>query len=430
MFASSLGTDWQSLVDEKGLTNIQHLISVLIQSFIGDGISDQGRYVKESILKSPNVHFSIPALVGKLLGVSGAHAAKDIYNFIFGIQTYGTNSNVNQVTGLNPVHLTAKYNRIWFTNVLCSGDSLVKPEFWNQVKAWSIINQYTNAPLNEIFTSFRISPNGNVMPTMVLRQIPFTTEDFIGSELAVTKFLNLPRWHIDNALIFDEDIGREEAARINFVQYFGRSSISNNGSDISEEIARGNYVYDVADVTRSGLRPYIVTTMFDEPTTLYKEYRSPDWAKIVGDTVLGGHLKLNGSILTAGIVDPIAVGDNLELSGIVYHIEQINHTCMIGPDGRRTFRTSLSLSNGMSVLSTTHGTRYGEMTHTVANALREVDYSQDQILPGVSEAQDTVYRQTNPDLNDAPDATSDVPFPQPGPPVKSEKKKPGAPSNG
>lgn len=418
LFASYIGRDWANLINEKGLTNVQNVMSVLIQSFIGEGITDEGRLEKNGTVKSPNVHFYLPELVGKLLGVSGAKAAKDIYVHVFGVQKYAAGSAQGLAAGMNPSGLSQKYNRIYFTPIPCGGDTLLKPEYWNQVKAWSILNQYTNAPLNEIYTCFRISPENKVMPTVVFRQIPFTTEDFSSSYLAVTKFMNLPRWKIHPALITSQDIGRDEAARINFVQYFGKSTVSVNGADIALEIARKNYVYDINDVQRSGLRPYIVTTQFDEPTTTNKEYRSPEWAKIVGDTLIGGHLKLNGSIMTAGIVDPIAVGDNLEFDGNVYHIEDITHTGNYNVEsGKRMFRTSISLSSGMSKSSSEKGSRYPEMTYTNAHDERDNDWANNKILPGVSEEQDTVYR---PDDLTGPFSPSN-PFPQPGQTKKAQK---------
>lgn len=403
LFASYIGRDWANLINSKGLTNVQDVIATLVQSFIGAGITDEGRMEKNGTLKSPNVHFFIPELVGRLLGVKAAKAAKDIYIHLFGIQNYLTGSAQTLAAGMNPNggNLTQKFNRIYYTQQPCGGDTFLKPEYWNQIKTWAIMNQYTNAPLNEMFTCFRISPEGRVMPTVVFRQIPFTSEDFTG-KMPITRFMNLPRWNIDTALILEQDIGRDEAARINFVQYFGKSTVSVNGADIAMEIAKGNYAYDVNDVQRSGLRPYVVTTQFDEPTTNNKEYRSPAWAQVVGDALIGGHLKMNGSIVTAGIVEPIAVGDNLELDQTVYHIEEVSHTASISvQDGRKMFRTSISLSSGVSRLSSAKGTRYAEMDNPGAYERRQQDYNNESILPGVSENQDTVYR---PDSLDGPPA--------------------------
>ena len=138
----------------------------------------------------------------------------------------------------------------------------IKGEYWNQVSVWSIMKQFTNSPLNELYTCFKIDQQNKVMPTVVFRQIPFTTEG-LESSIKTTRFLNLPRWKISPSLVTMIDIGRDEAARFNFVQYFGRSTINNNGWEISEEIAQGNFVFDFQDVQRNGLKPYVITSQFD-----------------------------------------------------------------------------------------------------------------------------------------------------------------------
>lgn len=400
LFATNIGTNWSLLVNNKGLTNVQDIMRALIESFIGSGISDQGRVDKNGLVKSPNVLFFIPGLVGMLLGVSGAKAAKDVYNYLFGIQKYISQPNQSLQDGMNPFIPNDNDTRFFYTDNKCAGEAINKPEYWNQVQVWSILNQFTNAPLNELYTCFRISTDGNVMPTVVFRQIPFNNDDFEAGQNPITRFMNVPRWKLSPTLAMSLDLGRDEAARINFVQYFGRSTLGPAGYDVSSETAARNYLYDIDDVKRSGLRPYVVTTLFDEPvpTAQKPDFRSPIWAKIVGDCLIGGQLKFNGTIESAGIVDPIAVGDNLEFDGVVYHIEQLTHSGNITVgDGKKIFRTSIGVSMGLSKDSSNKGVKYAEMTYSDAYKLREVDYKNNQILPGISEAQNVVYRPTNPD---------------------------------
>lgn len=408
LYTSNIQSNWSLLVSSKGLTNGQDLIQAVTESFIGSGIGDNGIRDKLGNVKSPNTLFYVPKLVGTLLGVKGATAAKDIYNFLFGIQQYASGSAASFADGFNPVNIDSTEGRFTKTTSKCRGDSLQKPEYWNQVKLWSVMNQFTNSPLNEIFTTFRIGLNGSVMPTVVYRQIPFTTEDFKEGNFEVTRFMNIPRWKIDPALVYSIDIGRDEAARINFVQYFGRSSLSNGQWGTSSETAAKNYLFDIDDVKRSGLRPYVVSSNFDI-TQSNQEYASPSWARIVGDTLIGGHLKLNGSFECVGIVDPIAVGDNLEFDGVVFHIEEVSHACNIGQDGRRMFRTRISVSSGLSKDSSSDGTRYSEMTYTAGQDERINDFNNNQILPGVSESQDVVYRPTNLDSPSSPNGSFSQP---------------------
>jgi hypothetical protein len=221
-------------------------------------------------------------------------------------------------------------------------------------------------------------------------------------------------------LAYSFDLGRDEAARINFVQFFGKSVIGKDGYSISEEIAQGNYLFDKDDVSRSGLRPYIVNSLFDQPIPPRTDglFRSPGWAKIVGDALMGGHLKMSGTINFFGIQDPICVGDNLEFDSVVYHIEGISHTCVITPDGKKNFMTSVTLSNGVNFDSNNQSLKYDEMDYQDAYKYRTDDYSSEQLLPGISESQNTVYRSPqNPDIPHAEGG----PFVQPNTSVSSKK---------
>lgn len=439
LFSSLIGLDFNSLVNKKTIFYIQDIIAMLIQSFIGTGIMEKEIQlgVSRPIVSSNNTHFLMPTKVGKLLGISSSSSnlsAKDIYLFLFGLQTYAPGLNTTLSAGMNPIIGGKPFgSNFYYTNNVCEGVCQLNPSYWNDVPAWSILNQYTNSPLNELYTCFRVSPtaysnnvgntinisssatgggtslngtqNASVMPTMVFRQKPFTNPDYPlprqgnspGSQAIssgkTTGFLTVPRWKIDPALVFSMDIGRDESARFNFAQYFGRSTFTKDGADVSAEIAQHNYVFDVGDVQRSGLRPYIVNTQFDEIIQNKTDYRSPIWAQIVGDFVMGGHLKMNGTMVMAGIVQPIAVGDNFELDNIVYHIERIQHTAQISPlNGIVSFRTTLSLSQGISASGTSAGTKYAEMNNTNAYLERDSDYQYDKILPGVSESQTSINR--------------------------------------
>ena len=392
LYVTNIGNDWALMVSKKGLTNVQDIIKTLIESFIGSGIQDDSKLPSLGIVKSPNVHFFMPDLIGSLLGINGVRAAKDIYTYLFGVQQYSSGFGQSLADGMNPDN-SVKEGRFLYTGEHCKGETVLKTEYWNQVKTWSVLNQFTNSPLNELYTCFRISPNNRVMPTVVFRQIPFTTDDFTDSDLPVTKFMTVPRWKISPSMVLSLDIGRDEAGRINFVQYFGKSTFGPDGFDIQTQIAQGNYLYDEADVERSGLRPYVVMVQFDELTKNKENLQATDWAKIVGNSLIGGHLKLNGTIECIGIVDPIAVGDNLEFDGVVFHIEQITHSCGIMPNsGMKTFRTIISISSGVSKRSDDTSLSYSEMVFPSAYAFRDDDFNNNQVLPGISESQDVTYR--------------------------------------
>lgn len=427
IFAAQINTKWQQLVSANKTQSLQDLIKTLITSFIGTGSPrNAGSTITGTQFQSPNDAYFMPAIVGELLAINEVTVAADIYNYWFGLQTYSnTSSNTSPKLGLNPDMDKKSSDDFYYTTTPCAGKAILSPEYWNQVKAWDILNQYTNAPLNEFFTCFRADPiDGTIIPTVVLRQIPFTNEDFFVTNrfgpvnVPVTMFMNLPRWKISPALVISQDIGRDEAMRINYVQVFARILQGGAlGSDYTLESANHNYRFDINDIQRSGLRPSVTASMFDifDDTIDRASFNSPIWARIYADAVIGGHLKMNGTFVCAGIPDPIAVGDNLEFEDVVYHIEQITHTCTINPtNGIKSFRTIISVSQGISVHSNvTNGTSYPEMAYTNAYAEREWDYKRSQILPGVSESQAVPYRRGNVDDTNTPLDSPNNFLPQP-----------------
>ena len=438
IFNAQFGETFNQLIAGHLIDGIGFIITTLITTFIGTGPQNQSR-LEPKFQPSKNTQFLMPAVIGKLLDIENVSAAKDVYNYIFGVQSYSNAPASNPGKGFNPTGLSNEFG-VGFKNVTgapCQGNGLLKPEYWNQVKAWDILNQYTNSPLNEMYTCFRTDTDGDVMPTVVFRQIPFTTQT-LSLSCKLTKFMTLPRWYISPALITTYDIGRDESARINFVQCYAKSSFGADGIAVSTETAQGNYLFDREDVRRSGLRPYIFNSTMDEiPQNNRDSFRSPIWAKIIGDAVMGGHLKLNGTITCIGIVEPICVGDNLELNDVVYHIEQVTHTCNQEAEGKKTFRTTLALSHGVSVSSSGlsavssktaavsgKGNLYAEMKDTNAQKLRVDDYKFNKLLPGTSEAQDILSR-TNVDVA----TNGNHPFNQPntpittGKPIPDDKKK-------
>lgn len=386
LFITRISEQWNRIIGQKVVTNVQDIVRLVFEAFLGSGVSEEGRKAKEDLLKSPNVHFFLPRSVGRLLGVDSARAAKDIYNLLLGLQTYSAPGRASLQEGFNPSNLS-RDGRTWTTKTPCTGSALVKAEYWNQVKTWNIMKQYLNNPINELYTADRIDPTGRVMPTVVMRQIPFSSDHYKVKNIPVTRFLSMPRWRIDPDLIFQDDLGKDEAARVNFVQVFGRSDINKGGAQISEQIARGNYIADFEDIKRHGLRPYVITSNFDYITDINKGFLSPEWSKILGDVLINGHLKENGMLISAGIVEPIAPGDNFEYDGIVYHIEDVAHDCVQRRDGKRSFRTILALSHGVDLRSDEERPVFPETTNpNTANANQE-DWINEHILPGIAEAQ-------------------------------------------
>jgi hypothetical protein len=400
LFFDRIGASINSLITKKG-QNVQEIVKTLAKLCLGTGPSDLGKTDKAGNVISPNSIFLIPSLVGELLGIKNAKSVLDIYRFIFGIQEYAGGSVKELAKGLNPSNLQNTTGSFLQTNKPCTGTTFIRVEYWNQVTAWSLLQQYANLPINEMFASFKLNPDGKIMPTVTYRQIPFTTESFKGS--AVTRFLNLPRWRISPAMIYDLNLGRDEVARINYVQVFGRTNI---GQDVrflmSEQIRLGNFKIDEGDIKRNGLRPWIISNNFDFPTESTKQSTlAPYWASLMADSIMGGHLKMNGHIKCAGIEEPIAPGDNLELDDVVYHIETVTHVASCTLDGKKRFETILELSNGVDIRSGERGIVYAGMDNIDIQDEVKKDYSRDGLLPGISDTQFSYAREDNGDTPSA-----------------------------
>jgi hypothetical protein len=357
LFLSNLSDSWRAVLAKKDGNNVQTLVAELFKLFVGVGLASKAKYVKgnKKSLKTPNTHFYIPQTVGKLLGENNAKAVKDIYNLLFGKQTYEAGQVQNPEDGLNPSQfilspevdmprLKVPKN----TTQYCEGTSFVQAEYWQQVTAYSIMQQYLNSPINEMYATFRVDSDGYIMPTLVMRQIPFSSEEYDSS--SATKFLNLPRWSVPKEYLYQMNLGREDAARFNFVQIFGRlNNAYDPSSGIGTQIQQGNYSMDEADIKKNGLRVYTVTSNFDNAFGKNKNsYRSVIWSKLIADCLIGGHLKMNGSVTIPGVAKPIAVGDNCQIGNMVFHIESVTHNCTISPEGEKEFVTTLELSNGVN----------------------------------------------------------------------------------
>lgn len=399
LFVSNLGDTWKNLILEKKGVPCSDVLPVFLRGFIGESIPEDKRKLKDGTAKTENRQFEIPTSVGKLLGLKNATYAADIYRFVSGIQKYENSNNGNSIIplekGLFPTNYLGYPIPIGEGATIplsdkCEGYCFSMPDLWNQSQAWSIMKQFANTEINELFTCHKLFPNGSILPTIVYRQIPFTT-DYFNGDSSTTKFSSLPRWEVDPELILNFDLGRDDAARFNMVQLFGSNALGDGATAANNQIMNGNFVLDTKDIKRHGLKPLITSTQFDlVQTEDPKSFNSPRWAKLRADWLIGGQLKENGHITCIGIQEPICEGDNFKIGSYLFHIESITHSCNAAPNGLKEFRTTLSLCNGVSIKSSSVGPVYDEMDHTDANKTRQED--KDGVYPGIGDVQDIPAR--------------------------------------
>jgi hypothetical protein len=138
------------------------------------------------------------------------------------------------------------------------------------------------------------------------------------------------------------------------------------------------------DIKRSGLKAYVMWNSFDNYLANKDALYAPTWTKLIADAIIGGHLKLNGSVESYGIEAPIAIGDNLELDGVVYHIEALTHTAQLSPNGPKQFRTSLDLSHGVDLNSENNVKIFAQMRNESMNLENKEDQQFDSVLPNIA----------------------------------------------
>lgn len=388
---------------------VTEAVPFFVTAFFGAGVPKNQGFSDSTLeqtkgLDDPNA-FVVPDEVGNILGVqqgtkpNGAKGWHDICNILYGIQRYQLSSEAADVSrpdaakahfctpdGLNwsdPEPISNRTRRLRCPDEMSGSFLPSPPQFNGQKTVWSILQQYLNPTVNEMYCCLRASPTGDIMPTLVARQLPFssgilsdqykprpiplnntdkpTKKESIGSEtgdrswykalsnpineprtLKLTRFVELPRWRIHPSLVRMVDFGRSDAMRFNFVHIYPETGLQNQNR--TGYIVRDPPIADDIDILRSGMRPYMATVNCSPQDA--ESRKAGDWMYIVSDIVMGQHLSLTGTMDSYGIQSPICPGDNIEFDDHIFHIEAVTHVfTMSGVN--KTFTTNLALSHGM-----------------------------------------------------------------------------------
>lgn len=360
---------------------IQKVLEILPNIILGNGRINATDSKVMSTKKEPYI---IPGSVFKLMGMKGKNAV-DLYRVMLGIWGNPITSSSKQRDGFNPKF--TERGGVQSMDKPLQGMIPIQTSPLTNVRLIDLLKRYSNELINETYLCYRIDKNGYVLPKVIIRQKPFNTEH---GKLDGTRFLKLPRWKISSDLIYSLNVSKNESLRFNFVHIIGTTgNPAVDGANLANQNSnQGTIKYDNKDIERHGLRPYTQVSNFDWPRDNTASM-APYWASLCFDWVYGGHLKTNGKISCVGIEDDICIGDNLELQDTVYHIEAINHIGTISPDGRKIFRTNITLSHGVDKRSSSAGPVYPEMDYTDTKLDRDHDYENEYgIMPGFSDTQD------------------------------------------
>lgn len=426
--------NFKDIVLSKKKNNVQNLTKEIIKRSIGVGFKVLDVNPGDLNLNQQPI-FKVPGQLISLLNKNndkkGKSDQKDPYiakinNYYLGIWGNSLTKAQGTAEGFNSTFdQWEKEGSNWYkTKRQLPGTRQLSFENFMNVKIWDLIKDYSNPVLNECYTCFRVGKDNHVYPSLIVRQKPFNNRKYKKNRDAIshTQFLDLPRWKISPDLIYQLNIGRSDAARINFVQVFTRSISVNENLNAAAQILAPNFVQDIEDIKRHGRKPYIVTCNYDYPNTNVNfQQKNRQWANLVADWVLNGHLKMNGTIVSAGIVDPICIGDNLELDNTVYHIESVNHVMQMDNEGGMSFKTTTSLSMGISERSSETTPVWAEMDYTDTLTRRKNDYENNKILPGFSDTQDLPGSSRK--KGEEVEETRETTFTNPGSKDKGNKKR-------
>jgi hypothetical protein len=411
-FLRKTGEQINNLISQQsqsGGIDINKAMPLLLDAFFGAGVPESSGFRENTAntrqtygFDNPNA-FIVPEDVGHILGQSvgtkpgGQMGWKDICEVVYGIQKYQVSLNGPSEEALQALKEGKEVRpgfgaesvfssdgiymgddrRTRFTDLEMLGSFLPSTtQFNGQKTVWAIMQQFLNPSINEMYTTMRVNPRGDIMPTAVIRQLPFSSgiiseqyhpkqiriakdgnaskhygksytfdrEEGTTHNLNITRFMDLPRWKVHPILVKNLDIGRSDALRFNFVHIMGERGFD-SPNDKTYQIVRDPPIIDDLDIARNGLRPYMMSVNCS-PTD-DKTRKAGDWMYILSDILMGQHMTLSGSIDLVGVQSPICIGDNIEFDNHVFHIETVTHSFSINPSsGAKTFDTMLTLSHG------------------------------------------------------------------------------------
>lgn len=228
---------------------------------------------------------------------------------------------------------------------------------------WSVLQFAQNKIANEMYTELVRGSDGNLRPSLILRQIPYSnrpkqeTNAFLQSsnfgksfpdsvsDSQKTFMVDLPQMIINSSDIKEKNVGKSDFERINHLLVVPRTDDKANMDKAYKS------VINVPSIQRYGLSSfkaesnYVLGASLGDPVRACKFY-----VDLLVDWFFLAHQFYNGTIVISGQDRHFQVGDNLYISdvGQLYHIEGYNHTYEVASSGEPRFNTTLTVSRGQS----------------------------------------------------------------------------------
>jgi len=345
----------------KETNNISEIIKLFINVFMGKGPGQEFKAVGGQVI-SPNASMLIPAPILTTLGLpttrqedAAGNKYSDMLHLMIGLQKYGNQPGYKQFI---PVNYDGGTQNQVVLNDPAPGTYIIPPDNYNNKTIWSLLEAHSNPTLNEMYCTLRTSvKNGRIMPTLVLRQIVFSNNPNLldanggGNFTAYTPFISVPRWRLSKTYpLISYNLGMSDSSRFNFFICKPANLERQNSpvGDRANQYNNNNIYVDALDIARNGLRSHFAMSTADVSKDHTALTDVVNWKNLVADFWLNGHYKQNGSVVLAGVQPPIAIGDNFEMDGKLFHIESVDHQYQVTPDGKKSFITILGLSHGIN----------------------------------------------------------------------------------
>jgi len=289
---------------------------------------------------------SVLRLTGRRAAAKPVPSVADLMELNLGVQRYSGGQTPEEIFSPQGALGSPTSYRLLNNDMLSTFMPL--PISFDNKTVWSLINEFLNPAVNEMYTTLRLNADGDVVPTLIVRPLPLSTPYMTQNASPVirsriTGFLELPRWVAHPVLIQNLKTGKSDSARLNFVHIYGDAA-AGNVMDNTMGPVRYHPKRDEQDIKRSGLSIYMQTVSASIQSTIEEPGM---WMEIATDFLMGQQFTLTGScLLKYGTSLPICVGDNFETDDVVYHIESVTHICGLMGD-RKHFETRLTLSNGL-----------------------------------------------------------------------------------
>jgi hypothetical protein len=264
-----------------------------------------------------------------------------------------------------------KFSKNKFTGVSAlPGAALVKA-LPSSGSIWSVMHFLSNSAVNELFTDLTLDSKGNLVPSVIHRQMPFSnkpnheTNVFHASSRSPkdggngaklsdkisddqkTYFIDLPRHNIPSTEIKQKNIGKNDYERVNHVIVVPR--VDSATYDIAFVA-----ILNTPSIQRYGFKTVQAQTAYCLATTEGIKNYCERCTNLIADWFFLGHQLFNGSLLIDGVEEHVELGSNLYISDVqqLFHIEGYTHTFEVDAiSGGRSYNTELRVSRGQNLIN-------------------------------------------------------------------------------